>query len=139
MSRSRSTHKEESGIGLPRHGRVFSSRVAKRSIVSRCASFRRHFSGIPLHPVVRPSDLSIHRSRRIRVVAKVDREQRAVFEGRALRERPQRGFEGRDDVAGAADVWGLAGQEGAGGDVVDLRRKGLAIPEAGDGREERSD
>ena len=61
-----------------------------------------------------------------------------MFERRALRECPQRGLEGFDDVTGAADPGRLATQERSGGDVVDLRCERLAIPQSGDWREQRT-
>ena len=42
----------------------------------------------PLDPIVRARQLTVDRSGRIRILPEVDRQQRAVGEGRALRERP---------------------------------------------------
>jgi hypothetical protein len=80
--------------------------------------------GYSFHSVVCAGNLSIHRSGGIRIVAEVDCEQRALFERGALRKRPQRRLQRLDDVAGAADVGGLASAIGTSGDVADRLRLG---------------
>ena len=47
----------------------------------------------PIDAVLHAGNLAVDRAGRVRVVAEIDRQQRAVLERGALRERPQRRFE----------------------------------------------
>ena len=62
--------------------------------------------------VVGAGELAVDRTGRVRVFAEVDGEQRAVFEARAARERPERGLERAGDVA-VARVAGGEAEKGA--------------------------
>ena len=97
---------------------------------------RTPLRGNAFDTIVCARQLIVDRAGRIRIVSEIDCEQCAITKRGALRERPQRGLERFDDVAGAADGGRLAATKRAGRDRVNLRREWLRVPQACHRREE---
>ena len=83
--------------------------------------------------VVGPGELAVDGAGGVGVVAEVDGQQRPFAERGAAVEGPEGGLERLDDVAGAADLGGLAAAERAGGDLGDPGASGCPSQRPGSG------
>jgi hypothetical protein len=79
------------------------------------------------------SQLSIHCTRSIGIIAQIHGEQTAVSERLALRECPQRGLQRFDHIAYSLNLWRVTALKRSTSNLVDLRYQRIGVPIARNG------